>query len=71
MVTTNKNFPFSGFFVLDDSHETELRIQDSCNYVTLELWAKISVYQNYLAVMNSNYRSLRKILMTLKCFLRT
>ena len=36
MVTTNKHFPFSGYFVFDDSHETELHMQDSCNYVTLE-----------------------------------
>ena len=60
MVTANKHFQFSGYFVFEFLHETELHMQDSCNYVTLEQYAKIKVYQNFLAVMNLNCRSLCK-----------
>ena len=60
MVTTNKHFLFRGYFVFDDSHETELHMQDSCNYVTFEQYTKIYVYQNSLAAMNLNCRSLCK-----------
>ena len=70
MVTTNKHFPFSGYFVFDDSHETELHMQDSCNYVTLEQYVKINAYQNSLAVMNLNCRSLCKNQRCYKRFLR-
>ena len=69
MVTTHKHFPFSGYFVFDDSHETELHMQNSHNYVTLEQYTKINVYQNSLAVMNLNCCSLCKNINDIKMFL--
>ena len=68
-VTINKHFPFSGYFVFDDSHETELHMQDSCYYVTFEQYAKINVYHSSLAVMNLNCRSLCKNINDIEMFL--
>ena len=69
MVTINKHFSFSGYFVFDDSHETELHMHDSCNYVTLKQHAKINIYQNSLAVTNLNCRSLCENISEIEMFL--
>ena len=69
MVTTNKHSPFSGYFVFDDSHETVLHMQDSCNYVTLKQYAKINVNQNSLAFINLNCGSLRNNINDIEMFL--
>lgn len=59
--TTSEHFPFSGYYVFDDSYETEQSMQNSCKYVTLEQYnANVNACSSSITIMNLNCRSLLK-----------